>query len=233
MVEPPPKPASAATSAEARDAFIRMHTVLARTPLVPEIALHLATDVTLLWHATEAWLAARDVPAPFWAFSWAGGQALARFLLDDPSPVAGKRVLDLASGGGVVAIAAARAGARSVIAVDIDPFAEAAARLNAAANGVTLDVRTADVTTSDPPDVDVILAGDVCYEHDAAARFERWLRASVAAGARVLLGDPERAYTPQRGLRALASYDVPTPVDLEGRTVRRAHVWEVLAGGLD
>ncbi len=215
-------------SLESRQTFVRTHTRIATTPLVPEIALHLASDVTPLWHATEAWLARHGVPPPFWAFAWAGGQALARHLLDHPAVVAGARVLDFASGGGIVAIAAARAGARSVVAVDIDPFAEAAARLNAAENGVLLDVRTEDVTGAVATGYDVILAGDVCYERDAAAQFERWLRANARAGARVLLGDPERAYAPQDGLARLTSFDVPTPIDLEGRAVRRAHVWEVL-----
>jgi predicted nicotinamide N-methyase len=213
---------------EAPEAFIRAHTALAAPPLLPEIPLYLATAVTPIWHATEAWFAARGVPPPFWAFAWAGGQALARYVLDTPEAVAGLRVLDFATGSGLVAIAAARAGASRVVAADIDPFAAVAATLNAEANGVAIELCTDDVIESSPAGFDLILAGDICYEKPAVMRFEPWLRARARDGARVLLGDPGRAYLPETGLREVAAYDVPTPVDLEGRAVCRVRVWEVL-----
>jgi predicted nicotinamide N-methyase len=208
--------------------FIRAHASVGVAPLVPEIPLYMATEVTPLWHATEAWLAARDVPPPFWAFAWSGGQAIARYLLDAPHAVRGARVLDFASGSGLVAIAAAKAGAARVIAVDVDPFAEAAIGLNAALSKVDVEARSRDLVGAPLPDVDVVTAGDVFYDRAAAARFEPWLRALAREGTRVLVGDPGRAYLPAHGLRALAAYDVATPIDLEGATTRHARVFQVL-----
>lgn len=217
--------------ARAHAAFILEHTSLASTPLVPEIRLHLATEITPLWQATERWLAERGVPPPFWAFSWAGGQALARFVLDRPALVRGRRVLDFASGSGLVAIAAAKAGAADVLAADIDPFAVEAIALNARENGVAVCATAADLLASEPRllERDVVLAGDVCYEAPFAARALTWLRALAASGAEVLLGDPGRAYAPREGVEALARYVVPTPLDLESRPEVSATVWRVKA----
>lgn len=210
-------------------AFILEHTALGSTPLVPEIRLHLATEITPLWQATERWLTERGVPPPFWAFSWAGGQALARYLLDRPALVRGKRVLDFASGSGLVAIAAAKAGAADVLAADIDPFAVAAIALNARENDVSVRATLADLLDTELTDRDVVLAGDVCYEAPFAARAVAWLRARAASGAEVLLGDPGRAYAPRGGLDELARYAVPTPLDLESRSLVSATVWRVHA----
>lgn len=221
----PPDP----VHARAHAAFILEHTSVASTPLVPEIRLHLATEITPLWQATERWLAERGVPPPFWAFSWAGGQALARFVLDRPALVRGRRVLDFASGSGLVAIAAAMAGAADVLAADIDPFAVAAIALNARENQVAVRATLSDLLGSAVTGSDVVLAGDVCYEAPFAARAHAWLRALAASGAEVLLGDPGRAYAPREGVEALARYVVPTPLDLESRPEVSATVWRVKA----
>lgn len=207
-------------------AFVRAQTSLAPPQLVPEIRLHLATEVTPLWRATEATLAGNDVPPPYWAFAWPGGQALARYVLDHPADVAGRRVLDFASGSGIVAIAAARAGA-AVTAADIDGFAAAAIGLNAAANGVTVAVATDDLMDA-PASWDMVLAGDVCYEQPMATRATAWLRRLAGQGVTVLLGDPGRSYRPTDGLRELARYQVPTSLDLETRTISETVVWRLL-----
>jgi predicted nicotinamide N-methyase len=162
-----------------------------------------------------------DGPPPYWAFAWLGGQALARYVLDHAAEVAGLRVLDLASGSGLVALAAARAGAASVTAVDVDPHSATAARLNAGLNGLDVEVLIADLLDDPPPDVDLILAGDVCYDRDMTPRVLAWL--SCFAG-RVLLGDPGRAYLPQTGFAEVATYDVPTTRALEGVEVKRVRV---------
>jgi predicted nicotinamide N-methyase len=210
------------------DAFVRAHTTLDHAPSVPEVALHLATEVTPLWYATERWLEERGVPPPFWAFAWAGGQGLARFVLDRPEVVRGRRVLDFACGGGISAIAAALAGAARVRAVDIDPLAVAACRRNAAANGVELEVTGEDLVGRPVEGVDVLLAGDIWYERPAALRFEAWLRDVAASGVRVISGDPGRAYVPE-GVAELAAIEVPTSIDLEGRTSREVRVLEIVA----
>ncbi|MCP5371097.1 MAG: methyltransferase [Hyphomicrobiales bacterium] len=207
-------------------AFIRAHTAVAAPPLCPEIRLHLATEITPIWQATEETLAAAGLPPPFWAFCWAGGQALARHLLDNPALAAGRRVLDFACGGGVVAIAAARCGG-TVLANDVDPFALAATRLNADLNGVALATEGADLVGRADLNHDLILAGDICYEQPLAGRVSDWLRALAGAGATVLIGDPGRAYLRRDGLVELAAYDVPTSLELEDRTVRRTGVWRV------
>ncbi|MCC6525484.1 MAG: methyltransferase [Polyangiaceae bacterium] len=213
-------------TAEERAGFIREHTELAPVPLVPELRLHLATEVTELWEATEAWLRAHDLPPPFWAFAWAGGQALARCLIDRPELVRGRRVLDFGAGSGLVAIAALRAGATSAVATDIDDFALAACTLNAAANGVALATDARDVSDASLDDIDVVLVGDMFYERTPSARFEPWLRTLAAAGKTVLAGEPGRAFAPA-GLALEASYEVPTSLDLEGRTSRTGRVWRV------
>jgi len=212
---------------DARD-FVLANTVLAASPLVPEIKLHLAAEVTPLWQATEAALERHQLPPPYWAFAWAGGQALARHLLDHPELVAGRRVLDFGAGCGIVAIAAAKAGAR-VAAAEIDSFAVAALSLNSAANGVDLAIETGDVLAQDGGGWDVILAGDMCYERPLAERLLVWLEVRARGGALVLLGDPGRAYLPKSGIAALARYVVPTPLDLEDRVARETTVWRLTA----
>ena len=204
-------------AAPAWEAFIRSATRLQAPPRVPELRLHLADEMTRIWELTEA---RGQGDPPFWAFAWAGGQTVARHLLDTPHEVAGCTVLDLATGSGLVALAALRAGAHSVLAVDIDPVSAVATRLNAAANGLArgLTAVTADLLDVPAPDVEVIVAGDVCYDRDMTARVLPWLHAAHDAGARVLLGDPGRAYLPG-GLVRVAEYDVPTTADLEGREV--------------
>ena len=212
-----------------RDAFIRAHTRLLPVPHAPEIALHVAEEATELWQKTEDELAVIGLPPPFWAFAWAGGQALARHLLDHPAIVAGRRVLDFASGSGLVAIAAAKAGAAQVEACDIDAFAAAAIGINAAANGVTAASRCDDLIGRDEG-WDVICAGDVCYERDMAERVIGWLTTLSARGATVLIGDPGRSYLPKAGLAVVATYEVPVTRALEDAEIKRSSVWR-LAGG--
>lgn len=209
-------------------AFVRTNTAVAAPSLVPELRLHLATEVTPLWEATESTLQRNNLPPPYWAFAWPGGQAVARYALDHPELVRGKRVLDFAAGTGLVGIACALAGAARVRAAEIDPFALAAMDLNAALNGVAVEGVSEDLVGSDLPDVDVVLAGDVCYERPMAERVTAWLRRVAAAGTTVVLGDPGRAYVPKEGLEFLARYDVPTSLDLEDRTVRETNVWRLL-----
>jgi len=207
--------------------FVRANTAVAHAPLVPEIALHLATEITPIWQATESWLAERNIEPPFWAFAWPGGQATARLLLDDPVRVAGKRVLDFAAGCGIAAIAAARAGAALVEAAEIDPLALAAVRLNAALNGVRVATPEGDIVGA-PCRWDVILAGDVCYEAPMTAHILPWLRAMAASGADVLLADPGRAYLPREGLDPVARHAVPTTLELEDRTLREVVLYRLL-----
>jgi predicted nicotinamide N-methyase len=210
----------------AAEAFVRANTAVAAPPLVPELRLHLATEVTPLWEATEETLARTGLPPPYWAFAWAGGQALARYLLDRPATVAGRRVLDFGAGSGLVAIAAARCGALAT-AAEIDPFAAAAIRLNAALNGVELGLAEADVIGA-APRWDVVLAGDMCYERPLAERLTSWLRRLVGEGVLVLLGDPGRSYFPAAGVERLQTYRVPTSRELEDRDSRDGAVWRLL-----
>ena len=207
-----------------RLAFIRAHTALRPVPHAPEIRLHVADEATALWQKTEEELGALGLPPPFWAFAWAGGQALARYLLDRPGLVAGKRVLDVASGSGLVAIAAARAGATAVDAADIDGFAVAAIALNADANGVTVTARLQDLVGADEG-WDAIVAGDICYERDTAARIIDWLSSLSRRGALVLIGDPGRSYLPKDRLEALVTYEVPVTRALEDAEIKRSSVW--------
>jgi predicted nicotinamide N-methyase len=208
-------------------AFIRSHTQILTPSSVPELRLHLASEVTPLWHATEAFLERTGLPPPFWAFAWPGGQALARYVLDHSALVRGASVLDFAAGSGIAAIAAARAGAAQVTGSDIDPAACAAMRLNAALNGVEIEIGAKDVTESTEPAADLILAGDVCYERDMAERALAWLRDQAAQGVTVLLADPGRAYRPKDRLEELARYSVPTSRDLEDREERETVVWRM------
>jgi predicted nicotinamide N-methyase len=207
-------------------AFILENTRLQPVSHTPEIALHLADEVTPLWRLTEERLGELGLPPPFWAFAWAGGQALARYLLDQPEVVRGRRVLDFATGSGLVAIAAMRAGAASALGADIDPFCAAAVALNADANGVEVAFTDADLLdTPAPAGVDVILAGDICYERPLAERVERWLRGARERGVHVLLGDPGRTYLPRDRLLRLAEYRVPTTRELEDQEVKRTAVY--------
>jgi predicted nicotinamide N-methyase len=209
-----------------RDAVLAS-TKLRPTPFVPEVVLHCADDAYSVWTATATTTSgARDesAPMPFWSFPWAGGQALARYVLDNRDLVIGRRVLDLAAGSGLVAIAAAMAGASDVTANDIDPCASAAQELNAQANGVRIRTLTADILDADT-DADVILAGDVCYEREFADRMVAFLRRASSRGADVLLGDPGRAYLPRETLDEVTSYDVPTSLALEDHTTKRTTIW--------
>lgn len=204
-------------------AFIRANTTLTHAALVPEIALHLASEITPIWRASEDWLAVRNIDPPYWAFAWPGGQALARHILDHPESVAGKRVLDFAAGCGIGAIAAARTAATSVEAAEIDPMAVAAIGLNAAANGVTVAAMAADLVGT-PSRWDLILCGDVCYEAPMTRHIMPWLRA-MAEHAEVWLADPGRAYLPPDDLHAFARYQVPTSLELEDRTERDVRLY--------
>jgi predicted nicotinamide N-methyase len=208
--------------------FVSAQTAISRAPLVPEIALHLASEITPIWQATEAWLADQNIEPPFWAFAWPGGQALARAVLDNPALVSGKRVLDFAAGCGIAAIAAAQAGAVMVEAAEIDPLALAAVRLNAALNGVAVATPPGDVVGA-PCRWDVIFAGDVCYEAPMTAHILPWLRGLVAAGAEVLIADPGRAYLPKAGLAPIARYSVPTTRELEDRDSREVTIHRLAA----
>ena len=197
-----------------------------RPPAVPELELHLADDMEQAWAGLQAELDDASLPPPFWAFAWLGGQAVARHVLDTPAEVAGRRVLDLATGSGLCALAAARAGAAHVVGVDVDPVAVVAARLNAERNGVAVEVREHDVLDEPlPPDVDVVLAGDVFYDATMAERVQPWLLAAARAGARVLLGDPGRHYLPRAVLTEVAVYDLATTRDLEGVLVKTTRVY--------
>lgn len=208
-------------------AFIRAHTKVAAAPLVPEIALHLATEITPIWQATEAWLEREGVAPPFWAFAWPGSVAVARMILDRPALVGGLRVLDFAAGCGLAAIAAARAGAVTVEAAEVDPLAVAAIRLNAGLNGVEAIATTGDVV-GQPCRWDRVIAGDVCYEATMAGRVLPWLRGLAAAGAGVWLADPGRAYVPRDGLATLLRVSVPVTRELEDREVREVTVSRLL-----
>jgi predicted nicotinamide N-methyase len=201
--------------------------MLAAPPLTPEIRLHLATEITPIWEATEATLEANNLPPPYWAFAWPGGQALARFLLDHADRVKGKRVLDFAAGSGLSAIGAKMAGAAKVQANEIDDFAIEAILLNAAANTVSLEVLRHDLIGRDDG-WDIVLAGDVCYERPMADRVIPWLRSLAGSGVTVLMGDPGRAYLPAQGLVEVASYDVPTSKELEDRELRVTRVLRLM-----
>ena len=208
-----------------RARFIRDNTRLQAPPHAPEIRLYLADEITPIWRLTEEELGEMGLPPPFWAFAWAGGQALARYLLDHPEIVAGKHVLDFASGSGLVAIAAKLAGAASVLASDIDVFCQAAVEANAQVNGVDLAFTATNLLVADPPDVDLICAGDVCYEKPMADAVLAWLSKARSRGTQVLIGDPGRTYFPREGLIKLAEYQVPTTRELEDMEVKKSGVW--------
>jgi predicted nicotinamide N-methyase len=206
--------------------FVRAHTERAYAPLVPELALLLATEITPIWQATEDFLRAHNIAPPFWAFAWPGGQALARYILDHPAEVAGRRVLDFASGCGIAALAAAKAGAAQVQAAEIDALAIAAMQLNAAENGLALEPLEGDVVGS-ACRWDLILCGDVCYEAPMTRHILPWLKAMAADGAEVWVADPGRAYLPQAGLVEIAVYEVPTSLELEDHVCRRTGLFRL------
>lgn len=208
-------------------AFILANTRLQAVPHAPEISLWLADEITPIWRLTEEELGELGLPPPFWAFAWAGGQAVARWLLDNPQEVAGKRVLDFATGSGLVGIAAMKAGAVSALGADIDPFCAAAVALNAQANGVALSFTDRNLLDAPPPPVDVICAGDVCYEAPMTERVLDWLGQARADGTRVLIGDPGRTYFPKTGLDFLAEYRVKTTRELEDQEIKRSSVWSM------
>ena len=214
--------------AEPTATFVLENTRLQPVPHVPEIALHLADEAVPLWLRTEEELGEIGLPPPFWAFAWAGGQALARYVLDNPALVAKRRVLDLASGSGLVAIAAAKAGGAPVVAAEIDAFAECAIALNAAENGVAIDVVMRDLLDDPPPlapRYDVILVGDLFYEQETARRAFAFVESHAALGTQVLIGDPARAHLPKDKLTFIREYRVPVTRDLEDAEIKRTGVW--------
>ncbi len=208
-----------------RRAFILENTRLQHPPHAPELSLYLADEITPIWRMTEEALGEMGLAPPFWAFAWAGGQAIARYVLDHPSEVTGRRVLDFASGSGLCAIAALRAGASTALAADIDPFCGAALSLNGEVNGIEAQFTDQNLLEADPPLVDVILAGDICYEKPLAQRVLAWLQTAHDRGTRVLIGDPGRSYFPREGLERLADYQVATTRELEDQEVKRTWVW--------
>jgi predicted nicotinamide N-methyase len=205
--------------------FVRAHTVLSHAPLVPEIALHLATEITPIWQASEAWLRQANVEPPFWAFAWPGGQALARQVLDHPEAVHGRRILDFAAGCGIAAIACAMAGALASEAAEIDAMAVAAILANACANQVAISVLAEDVV-GQPCRWDLILCGDVCYEAPMTRHIMPWLR-HMAMTCEVWVADPGRAYLPLNELTPLGEYDVATSLELEDRVLRTTRLYRL------
>ncbi|WP_086999926.1 class I SAM-dependent methyltransferase [Rhizobium sullae] len=208
--------------------FIRANTSLIAPPHVPEIRLHLASEVHELWLKTEEELVEIGLPPPFWAFAWAGGQGLARYILDHPETMQNKRVFDFATGSGLVAIAAKMAGAAAVKAADIDPWAETAVLLNAVANGVSIDFDGADFV-GQPVDADIVLAGDVFYDRVFANALVPWFERLASEGKEVLVGDPGRAYLPKERLEFCAIYQVPVTRALEDSEIKKTTVWRFRA----
>jgi predicted nicotinamide N-methyase len=207
--------------------FVLRHTRLGAVPGVDAVRLHLGDEILPLWHDVQVETHDPDAPLPYWAFAWGGGLAIARFLADHPEAVIGRRILDIASGSGLCAIAALRAGATEATAVDIDPFAVAAIRVNARANGVRMAVIERDVLDDEPPDADVVLAGDCWYEAGFAARITAWLRAASDTGLDVLIGDPGRRYLRTDELEELACYEVRTTTELEDLDRKDARVYRL------
>ncbi len=208
-------------------AFILANTVKLACPLVPELTLHLAHEAVPIWHKTEEELGEIGLPPPFWAFAWAGGQALARYILDHPEFIQSRSGIDLASGSGLVALAAMKAGATSVLAADIDPFAASAISLNAGLNGVALEVTTENLLNAPPPKADFLLVGDLFYEKELAVRVLTWLEQGRAQGSRILVGDPGRSYFPKNRFEKRAEYLVPVTRELEDSEIKRTAVWEL------
>jgi predicted nicotinamide N-methyase len=208
--------------------FIKANTKLLPVPLAPEIRLHLAEESMPIWQKTEDELGRMNVPPPWWAFAWAGGQALARHLLDNPALVGGRSVLDLGAGSGLTAIAAAKAGAASVLAADIDPYALVAIALNAEANGVVVQTTGADLLAAAPSAYDTVLVGDMFYERPLAERALAFIEAARNAGADILVGDPRRSYFPRDKFKQIAEYNVPVTRDLEDMEIKHTAVWQLV-----
>jgi len=206
-------------------AFILANTTLLSPPLVPEIRLHLAQESVPIWLKTEEELGQMNVAPPYWAFAWAGGQALARYILDTPTLFVGRRVLDLGAGSGLTAIASMKVGAHSVIANDIDELALSATALNATENDVVITPSSADLLASLPQDFDVILVGDLFYERQLADKVLAFITAAAASGALILIGDPQRNYFPTGRFERVAEYDVPVTRELEDGLIKRTAVW--------
>jgi len=209
---------------QAPEEFIRANTALISPPLVPEVKLHLAHEALSLWEKTEEELQEIGLPPPYWAFAWAGGQALARYVLDNPRIVSGRSVFDVASGSGLVAIAAALSGAREIVASDIDPIACAAIAANAAANRLAINVAAGDPIGQDCGS-EVILVGDAFYEKPLADRLLPWLEKLAGRGAEIFLGDPGRSYFPKNRFDLLGSYRVPVTRALEDAEIKATNVW--------
>lgn len=213
------------SDSHAVNAFIRANTRAIAPPLVPEIILQLADESVPIWKKTEEELGQINVPPPYWAFAWAGGQALARYILDNPQLLRGKRVLDLGTGSGLTAIAAKKAGARDVIAADIDKLALASVLLNAVANQVAIEVTDEDVLAHAPIPFDVVLVGDLFYERQLADRVLAYIEAASLLGASILIGDPQRNYFPSGRFSAVAEYQVPVTLELEDSEIKKTAVW--------
>ncbi|MEQ1696494.1 MAG: 50S ribosomal protein L11 methyltransferase [Hyphomicrobiaceae bacterium] len=208
-------------------AFIRANTRVLTPPLVPEIRLHLAEESVPIWQKTEEELGQMNVPPPYWAFAWAGGQALARYILDNPALFKDQRVLDLGAGSGLTAIAAMKAGAAHVLAADIDAIALEATTINAAENAVSVDTTAQDLLTAPPADFDVILVGDLFYERQLADAVLVFIETAAKAGALVLIGDPQRNYFPKGRFTLAAEYQVAVTRELEDALIKKTAVWRV------
>ena len=208
-------------------AFVRENTRVLVPPLVPEIKLYLAEESVPLWEKTEEELGEMNVPPPFWAFAWAGGQALARYVLDNPELADGRRVIDLGAGSGLCAIAAKLAGASKVLAADVDPFTPHAIALNAEVNDVRLDATSDNILTRPPPEHDLLLVGDLFYEKDLSDSVLKWCEAAAAHGASVLIGDPKRSFFPTDRFEPVAEYSVPVTRALEDSEIKRTLVWKM------
>jgi predicted nicotinamide N-methyase len=207
--------------------FIKSNTRLLAVPLVPEVRLHLAEESLAIWRQTEEELGRMNVPPPWWAFAWAGGQALARYVMDNPALAQGRCVLDLGAGSGLGGVAAMKAGAARVLAADTDPFALAAIALNAATNEVAIDATSDDLLAGPPAGFDLILVGDLFYERTLAERVLAFLEAARAKSAAVLVGDPRRSYFPEQRFAVVAEYSVPVTRDLEDMEIKHTCVWRL------
>lgn len=207
--------------------FIKANTRLLAPPLVPEILLYLAEESLPIWRKTEEELGEMNIPPPYWAFAWAGGQALARYILEHRDLAAGKRVIDLGAGSGIAGIAAACAGASHVLAADVDQFSSSAVRLNAEANGLVVEPTDRDLLATAPPDTDLLLIADMFYEKTLAERVLAFAEAAASAGAVVLVGDPQRSYFPTDRFERVASYSVPVTRELEDAEIKKTAVWRL------